>query len=140
MTQISNTGAAVSATSSSSTASALSNVDVDQFLQLMIAELQNQDPLSPVENSEMLQQISQIREIGASESLAETLSAVLAGQNVATASALIGKEVSALSDDAENISGVVDRISISDENDVRVHIGDSSVKLNNVREIISAGE
>jgi len=136
MTRIGDSGAAVSSPASSSTASALGNVDVDQFLQLMIAELQNQDPLSPVENSEMLQQITQIREIGASEALSTTLSAVLAGQNVATASALIGKEVSALTDDSGNISGVVDRVSITDDNDVRVHIGDESVKLDNVREIV----
>jgi len=137
MTRIGDTGAAVSSQTASSTASALGNIDVDQFLQLMIAELQNQDPLSPVENSEMLQQITQIREIGASESLSTTLSAVLAGQNISTASALIGKEVSALTDDSGNIEGVVDRISISDENDVRVHIGETSVKLSNIREIVS---
>ena len=37
------------------------DIDIDEFLALMIAELQNQDPLDPMDNSEMVQQIGQIR-------------------------------------------------------------------------------
>ena len=35
----------------------LRDVDLDQFLQLLITEIQNQDPLDPMENSEILEQI-----------------------------------------------------------------------------------
>ena len=38
----------------------LKTVDTNQFLTLMITELQNQDPLNPMDNTQMLQQISQI--------------------------------------------------------------------------------
>ena len=119
----------------------LNEVDVDQFLGLLIAELQNQDPLNPMNNSELVQQISQIREISATNQLTDTLSAVLLGQNVSTASTLIGKEVSALSDDLENINGVVDRVTVTVNDDdqtrtLRVHIGNNSVQLNNIREIV----
>lgn len=120
----------------------LNDVNVDQFLELMIAELQNQDPLNPMDNTELVQQISQIREISATNQLSDTLSAVLLGQNMATASSLIGKHVSALSDDFENVDGVVDRVSVTvdEENDsarsLRVHIGEHSIQLNNVREIV----
>ena len=57
----------------------LRNVDLDQFLQLLITEIQNQDPLDPMENSEILEQISQIREISATNNLSDTLASVLLG-------------------------------------------------------------
>ena len=120
----------------------LRNVDVDKFMELLIAELQNQDPLKPMDNSEMLQQINQIREISATNQLSDTLGAVLLGQNVATASGLIGKRVNALTDDAKNVEGVVDRVSIEkDENDdsqriIRIHIGDDRIDVKNIREIV----
>ena len=86
---------------------ALRGLGVDQFLELMIAELQNQDPLSPKENTEILAQIGQMREIEASkqmleasdqqaaatEQLAETLQTLLYGQRLSSASSLIGNEV-----------------------------------------------
>ena len=72
----------------SSVASALNQVDLDDFLKLMIAELQNQDPLNPLDNAEILAQISQIREVGATEELTSTLNAVLLGQNISSACAL----------------------------------------------------
>ena len=118
------------------------NVDIDQFLKLLLAELQNQDPLDPMDNAEILQQISQIREISATNKLSETLDAVLLGQNVNTASSLIGKQLHALTDDAEDIVGIVDRVSVevrdgeNQDRVLRVHIGDHSIRLDNIREII----
>lgn len=97
-----------------SQAQAINNVDIDDFLQLMIAELQNQDPLNPLDNSQMLQQISQIREVGATESLTETLESVLLGQNVSSATSLIGKQIQGHDGGGNTAQGLVERISIVD--------------------------
>jgi flagellar basal-body rod modification protein FlgD len=115
---------------------ALRDLDMDQFLQLMITELQNQDPLNPMENTEILQQISQIREIGATGRLTETLDAVLLGQNLTSATGMIGKTVKALSADAKEVSGLVDRVSVTD-GETRLHIGDKAIRLKNVKEVLS---
>ncbi len=126
---------------SSGGASDLRDVDVSKFLDLLLAELQNQDPLSPMENSEMIQQIGQIREISATNQLSDTLGSVLLGQSVSTASSLIGKQISALTDDARNVEGVVDRVSMEKDNTdeskrvIRVFIGDNKIDLKNIREI-----
>ena len=116
---------------------ALRDLDMDEFLNLMITELQNQDPLNPLENAEILQQISQIREIGATARLTETLDAVLLGQNLTSASGMIGKTVEALSDDAKTVKGVVDKVTVTD-GEPRLHIGDQAVRLKNVKEIVPA--
>ena len=112
-------------------------LDMTQFLDLMITELQNQDPLNPMENSEILQQISQIREVGATEKLTQTLDSVLLGQNVSSATNLIGKYVRAMDDTGKEVLGQVDRVTISDGTP-KVHIGDREVRLTNVGEIRDA--
>ena len=119
----------------------LRDVDLDQFLQLMITELQNQDPLNPQDNSEILQQMTQIREIGATNALSDTLEAVLTGQNLTTASSLIGKQVEALTPEGDRVTGVVDRVTVDTNPDgprtLRVHIGEQSFTLDNVSQITS---
>lgn len=117
MAQLPNVNPAFSSSSgdqSFGAASALNNVDLDDFLHLMLAELQNQDPLNPLENDELIAQISQIREVGATEQLTQTLEAVLLGQNIASATSLIGAKIDALSDDNQSVSGVVQSITITD--------------------------
>lgn len=121
-------------------ADAYNALDIDQFLKLLISELQNQDPLDPMDNSEMVQQIGQIREIGATDQLTRTLSNLSASQELVTASGLIGRAVTGLADDSSDVDGVVDRITVetSDENQsrsVKVHVGGKTMDIKNIREI-----
>ena len=106
-------------------ADAINDIDMGTFLKLMITELQNQDPLNPLDNKDMLAQISQIRSVGATDKLTKTLDSVLLGQNIASATNLIGADVSALSDDGESVTGIVDRVSI-DKGLPKLHIENMS--------------
>jgi flagellar basal-body rod modification protein FlgD len=92
--------------------SALNDLDVDSFLKIMIAELQNQDPLSPMDSSQMLDQIGQMRQITASDKLTSTLNSVLLGQNIASSTNLIGASINGISDDNQKVSGIVSSVSI----------------------------
>lgn len=116
------------------------SLDTDDFLKLLIQELQNQDPLNPMDNSEMVQQIGLIREIGATDELTGTLSNLSNNQQLVTASGLIGKTVSGLANDSTNIDGVVEKITVetNGENDarsVKVHVGGKTMQVENIREI-----
>jgi flagellar basal-body rod modification protein FlgD len=119
----------------------LQDLDIDEFLKLMITELTNQDPLNPMDNAQLVEQIGQIRSISATSQLSDTLGSVLAGQNLSTASSMIGKRVTALTDQNENVTGLVDRVSVEvDEDDkdkrtFRVHVGEHKIDLKNVREV-----
>ena len=86
--------------------SGYNDLDTDSFLKLLISELQNQDPLNPMENADMIQQIGQIREIGATDQLTNTLSNLASSQELVTASSLIGQKVTGLADDASQVDGV----------------------------------
>lgn len=113
MSQIPSTFGTSASQQPSGSKDAINNIDLDVFLKLMIKELQNQDPLNPLDNRDMLAQISQIREVGATDKLTQTLDSVLLGQNIASATNLIGAEITALSDDNQQVEGVVKRVTIA---------------------------
>ncbi|MCH4562938.1 flagellar hook assembly protein FlgD [Halomonas sp. EGI 63088] len=68
----------------------------DNFMTLLITQLQNQDPLNPMENSEMTSQLAQVNTVSGIEELNETLSGITsqidAGQTL-QATGLIGQGV-----------------------------------------------
>jgi len=114
-------------------------VDLDDFVSLLVTELQNQDPLEPMKNEAILQQISQIREIESNQRLTETLESVSLGQSLVTASNLLERTIVGLSDRSETVTGRVDRVSIQDGL-AKLHIGEHTIDLKNVAEILPQGE
>ncbi len=110
-------------------------LDPDAFFNLLIAELKNQDPLNPLDNTQLLQQVATIREVGVSMQLNETLQAVMFGQQITSAASLLGKTVRGLTDAGDEVTGTVDRITIEEEK-VLLHVGQEQVRLNNVAEIL----
>ncbi len=92
---------------------AFQEIGISEFLKLMIAELQNQDPMNPVDNSEMLAQIGQMRRSPRTTSSRPRWKACSLA-NVATASSLIGRLVEGLTEDSEKIIGQVDAVTVND--------------------------
>ena len=121
MTRVPSTLGTTPRDQSFATTDAINDIDLGTFLEIMIAELQNQDPLNPLDNKDMLAQISQLREVGATDKLTETLESVLLGQNIASATSLIGADIDAVSDDNQRISGTVSRVSLED-GDPKLHL------------------
>ena len=122
-----NTGAAVPQ-------GTLREVTVDDFLRLLITELQNQDPLNPADNQDILQQVSQIRSIQSTTQLTQTLQAVLLGQNLASAAGMIDKLVYGLTDDGVEVSGRVEGV-VVDGGSPRVIVNQRALSLENIRQI-----
>jgi len=119
----------------------LKDLDINQFLKLMIAELTNQDPLNPMDNTQLVQQIGELRSIAASDQLTGTLQSLQTQQSLTTASSLIGKRVTAISTDNENITGTVSSVSVevdpenSAKRTYKVKVGNQTIDLQNVRNV-----
>src|SRR4029077_5615447 len=90
----------------------LKDLDINQFLQLMVSELTHQDPLNPMDNTQLVQQIGELRSIAASDQLTTTLKAVQTQQSLTTASSPIGKQVTALNSDNEDVTGTITSVSV----------------------------
>lgn len=89
------TGSATSAAASSSKSgpSALGQQD---FMTLMLAQLQNQNPLDPMENTEFLAQLAQFNTVGGIDKVNSTLASLgtqMQTFRVATATNLLGHQV-----------------------------------------------
>lgn len=105
------------------------SLDVNQFLRMMIAELQNQDPLNPMDNAQIVEQIGQIREITANDRLTDTLQSVFLSQNLSTAGKMIGDWVVSLDDDGfVRAAGRVEYVSIT-KGVPKLHTGDTGIYI-----------
>lgn len=68
----------------------------DSFMTLLVAQLQNQDPMNPMENAEMTSQLAQINTVSGIESLNDTLAGIngqLDTSQMLQAADMIGKGV-----------------------------------------------
>jgi flagellar basal-body rod modification protein FlgD len=68
----------------------------DRFMQLLVAQMKNQDPLNPMDNAQMTSQIAQINTVGGIEKLnasVNTLVSAFAGVQGQTATQLVGRAV-----------------------------------------------
>lgn len=96
--------ASVSSTGkNTNTSSSKTTLDVDQFLQLMVAEMQNQDPLEPTDNSDYMAQLATFTQVEATK---EMNTNTLQGM----ASDLVGKQVIMITNQNSDgfIGGTVD--------------------------------
>lgn len=68
----------------------------DAFMKLMIAQMQNQDPLSPMENGQFIAQLAQFQSVSGINALSSTFSefaSSMQSNQALQASALIGRQV-----------------------------------------------
>jgi len=85
----------------------------DTFLQLLVLELQNQDPLEPVDNADMLAQLAQftsLEQMTALNESFETLSGNIDQLNFISATSLLGRQVSGVDMTGQVREGAVERV------------------------------
>lgn len=91
----------------------------DEFLEILVTQLQNQDPLNGGDNTEYIAQLAQFSSLEQMQNLNENLesgfSMMLYHQNVQHASQLIGKSVT-LNDGDDQIVGLVEKSKIANGN------------------------
>jgi flagellar basal-body rod modification protein FlgD len=107
----------------------------------MVSELTHQDPLNPMDNTQLVQQIGELRSIAASDQLTTSLQALQTQQSLTTAASLIGKQISALDSKNNNVTGTVSAVTVqvdqtnNNKRTYQVKIGDQTVDLSNIREV-----
>lgn len=88
----------------------------DVFLQLLVLQLQNQDPLEPVSNTDMLAQLAQFSALEAQNNLNknfEILSGNIDQLNFISASQLLGTIVEGIDINGEFRSGIVESVHLN---------------------------
>jgi len=81
-------------TAEKATTRGFNDLSSEDFFQLLIAELQSQDPMNPTDNQQLLQQLSTMRQMEDSAALNKTLELLAGEQRFGAVAALIGHYVS----------------------------------------------
>src|SRR4051812_36787471 len=98
--------------SSSGPLNAMSGGD---FLNLMINQLQHQDPLNPTDSNQLLTQLSQISTLQSNTAMSTSLSNLTLQQSIGAGGNLIGKTVKGITESGDEITGTVTSVSVLDK-------------------------
>lgn len=111
-------GAASAQTQSASAAAAdRATLDYDSFLQLLIAEMRNQDPTEPIDSTEYVAQLATFSQVEQTIQTNARLEELLKSSSISQAGSLIGRTVTSADG---TVSGVVQQVEIADDRAVAV--------------------
>lgn len=101
-----------SAHSSNTVASAKKALKTEDFIKMMITQLQNQDPLEPAKNQELLAQMSQIGQLQSATQLQDALRSLVLQNQIGQAGSMIGKLVEGTNEGNQTVRGVVTAVRV----------------------------
>ena len=103
------------AVSSTTTARDAASLDYDSFLRLFVSQLQNQDPLNPMEGTEYTAQLAQFSNLEQSIKSNEKLDGLISQMSLSQANSLIGRTATTADG---SISGVIETVTILSDGSV----------------------
>jgi flagellar basal-body rod modification protein FlgD len=106
------------------------------FMNLLVTQLKNQDPMKPMDSQDMSAQLAQFTQLQQLEEMNGSFGQALELAERNYASSLIGKDVSfnlkATDGTLEETSGQVEEVVLDSEGEVELIIGDQNISLADV--------
>jgi flagellar basal-body rod modification protein FlgD len=126
LTSLANTGAANAASATTAKSSQTdASASQDRFLKLLVAQLNNQDPMNPMDNAQMTSQMAQINTVSGIQQLNETIKSMstqFTSMQVMQGASMIGRDVmtegntlainAGVAKGAVDLSGAADRVTV----------------------------
>jgi len=106
-------------------------LDAEVFLKLLVTQLTNQDPSSPMNTNEMIAQTTQLASMEQLTAISSTTSEAFALSMRQTAAALIGRQAQYVDDEGATRSGLVASVSFAGSIPT-IDIGGTTVRLDAV--------
>jgi flagellar basal-body rod modification protein FlgD len=114
-----------------SAVSSASDIQMD-YMKLLVTQLQNQDPMSPMDNNQMASQLTSMSELQQLENMNTSFSKVLTATQWSYANSLLGKEVS-FTDSTNSSTGVssgtVSKVATDKDGALTLTVGNQSIGL-----------
>lgn len=82
----------------------------DDFLKLITVQLANQDPMKPMEDTAFIAQMAQFTSLEQTSQLNREFAALRASSELSSAGGLIGRQVTVLNQNYEEVTGVVSAV------------------------------
>jgi len=121
----------VVAPSGTTTSDAYSSLGKDEFLQLLVTQMQYQDPLNPTSDTEFIAQMAQFSSLEQMQNLNTSFSQY-------KAYSLVGQDITA-SVNGSIVEGVVDEVRLQSDGQYAV-IGDTLVNVNKITKVENAAK
>jgi flagellar basal-body rod modification protein FlgD len=113
-----------SAAAVSQSAAAAATVNYNQFLQILVSELQNQDPTSPADPTQYISQLASFSQVGQQINTNTTLGTMLTSQSLQQAETMIGQQIT--SSDGKT-TGVVASVTLSTSGGITANLTNGSI-------------
>lgn len=108
----------------------------DDFLKLLVGQLQHQDPMQPADDSQFIGQMAQFSQLEQETNSAQSTSQIATQLGHATALSLIGRTVSFNDDSDATHTGTVDQVDVASDGSATLTVGGvPGVALGSVTEI-----
>jgi len=121
--------------SSSSTAelesSRVTTLDQSDFLDLLVVQLTNQNPMDPMADTEFISQMANFSALEQSKDLSESFAKFSSQQMAISSQGYLGHEVDIETDGGSTITGVVDEVSLTGDN-IQVRIDGTFYDASNI--------
>ena len=130
------TTSSTNGTSSTSNPSAtgFANLTTADFMKMLIAELQNQDPTQPMNSQDLLGQLATMSQLQSTTDLDSALQANTTNQQLSIGASFIGKAIAGTDASGNAVSGVVTQAFLSNGS-AYVGVGNSQVPLANITNV-----
>jgi len=132
--------AAIASTNSTPGVSGFAELDSNEFMQIILSELSNQDPLAPNDTAAILEQLSSIRNIESQVQLDNKLNTLVTQNAIATSANMIGKFVSGLNANNNTVEGLVDSLSVQNGKPVLKLAGGGELAADRVTNVKDLGD
>ena len=113
-------------------------LDSGAFLQLMLSQLKNQNPLDPMNDKDFMAQMTQMNSLQEQQKMNKTLTQLANSSSMSQAANLIGRNIEANMPDGTTTSGLVTSVTLQD-GAVTLMLGDKPVPFSDLLSV-SAGE
>ena len=143
MTQVTSTAASSASTDAMSQAVSQAAapggaLGKDAFLKLLTTQMQQQDPLSPTDNTQFLAQLAQFSSLEQMTNVAAAMDNLAASNTLAQGAALGGRTVTYQLEGEDPVSGVVGKVTM-DHGSIVLDVGGTSVPIAAVQSILPPG-
>lgn len=121
-------------------ANGFADLSSGEFLQIILSELSNQDPLAPNDTAAILEQLSSIRNIEAQTQLDDKLNDLVTQNSISTSANMIGKFVEGLDANNNTTEGIVESLSIRDGEPILNLAGSGELAAERVTQVEDLGD
>jgi flagellar basal-body rod modification protein FlgD len=121
-----NTTPTTSTTSTSKSDATQASLDYDAFLKLLVAQMQNQDPLNPTDATEQLSQLASFSNVEQGIKMNQKLESMLTMSSLTQADAVLGRTVTSADG---TVSGIVKSVNVTDAGAVATLASGAKINL-----------